>query len=107
MRFIIGTNLNHISLNHLDEWEPDQRRGYRVDGLRFEFGRGERILFSSPVHPAGSGVRAASMGNGGAFARYKAAGASTQRLHHTAVYLHFPMCVHDVALRHSTTSLKQ
>ena len=57
------------------------------------------------MHPAGSGVRTASMGNGGAFARYKVAGTSAQGLHHTAVYQHFSMRFHDLCVRHSTTSL--
>jgi len=92
-------------LNYFDEWQPGQQPGYSVDGPRFEFGRGVKNFFSSPLHPAGFGVRAASTGNGGAFARYKLAGASAQGLHHTAVYLHFSMCLHDVAVRHSTTSL--
>lgn len=87
--FLIGTNLILISLNYIDEWKPGQRTGYRVDGRRFEFGRGVRNFFSSPLHPADSGVHAALMGNGGAFARYKVAGASAQGLQHTAVNLHF------------------
>jgi len=37
-----------ISLDYLDEWESRQRPGYRVDGPRFEFGRGERFFFSLP-----------------------------------------------------------
>jgi hypothetical protein len=98
--FLIGTNLKHISLNYLDEWEPDQRPDYRVDGPRFEFGRGEKFFFSFP-----NACRAASMGNGGAFARYRVAGGSAQGLLHTAVYLHFSVCFHDVAVSHSTTSL--
>jgi len=94
-----------ISLNYLDEWEPGQRPGYRVDGPRFEFGRGVRNFFSSPLHPADSGVHAASMSKGGAFARYEVAGARAQGLQHTAVNLHFSICLHDTAVRHSKTSL--
>jgi len=103
--FLIGTNLMLISLNYLDKWEPGQRPGYRVDGPRFEFGRGVRNFLFSPLHPAGSGVHVASMGNGRAFNRYKVARAIAQGLPHTAVNPHFSICLHDAAVRHSKTSL--
>jgi hypothetical protein len=54
------------------------------------------FFFSSPLQPAGSGARAASMGNGGAFAGTKWPGPVPRCLHHTAGYLHFSMCFHDV-----------